>query len=76
MEPLAGTQTMMGAAQLSVAVTTKVTLLLEPCPGSAFTTMFVEQVMLVLEGRSAELENRLLGKIRALADELRFEEAE
>ncbi len=51
---------------------------LAPCVGLVDRAAYheiVEQVMLVLEGRSAELENRLMQKIRALADELRFEEA-
>ncbi len=49
-----------------------------PCAGLIGREAYHEiagQVMLVLEGRSADLEKRLLEKIRALAAELRFEEA-
>ncbi len=51
---------------------------LAPCVGLVNREAYhelVEQVMLVLEGRSTELEKRLMEKIRALADALRFEEA-
>ena len=40
--PLAGTLTSVTPGQLSAAVTTKVTLLVQT-PGAAFTTRFVEQ---------------------------------
>jgi excinuclease ABC subunit C len=51
---------------------------LAPCVGLVSREAYhevVEQVMLILEGRSADLEKLLRTKIAALAEELRFEEA-
>ncbi len=51
---------------------------LAPCVGLAGREAYhavVSEVLLVLEGRSGELERRLLENIRTLAEGLRFEEA-
>ncbi len=51
---------------------------LAPCVGMVVRAAYheiVEQVLLVLDGRSADLKTQLLEKIRTLAGELRFEEA-